>query len=246
MKKKIEAGDVFPISSGGSVTVVKYRGCYEVVIKHNDDHGHVAIVEAGNLRAGRVKNPYHPSVLGVGYVGVGDHVVTIDGKITRAYHAWNHMMERCYSAEYQEKNPTYIGCTVHSNWRNYQVFAGWFESQRYYDGFELDKDLITEGNKVYSADTCALVPKQLNGLLNDRGNARGDLPQGVGEQGEKYQALLSVDGERHYLGTYPTPEEAFIHYKLAKEDNIKRMAEKFRFLIEHRVYVALLRYEVKP
>ena len=246
MKKKIESGDVFPINSDGHVTVVEYRGSYEVVVKHNDEHGHVAIVTAQHLRNGGVRNPYSPSVHGVGYVGVGDYVVTIDGKVTCAYATWHGMMKRCYSAECQERQPTYRGCTVHLDWHNYQVFAEWFERQHYDEGFAHDKDLITEGNKVYSADTCALVPQQINNLLNDHGNTRGDLPQGVVKQGKKYQARLSVDGKLNYLGVYPTPEESFIHYKLAKEYNIKRMAEKWRFLIEHRVYIALLRYEVKP
>lgn len=244
--KKIEVGDMFQANEGGSVTVIEYRNSREVVIKHNDRYGHVATVTAGQLRNGEVKNPYRRSVYGVGFVGVGEHTTYINGKHTPAYKTWRGMLKRCYDPKYHARNPTYIGCSVSAEWHNFQNFAEWFEKQYRADGFELDKDLLAAGNKVYSADTCVFIPQQLNKLLNDRGNAHGDLPQGVTRDRKGYRARLRIDGKQHYLGTYVTPEEAFQAYKKAKEANVKRMAEKWRFLIEHCVYIALLRHEVKP
>ena len=242
--KQIEAGDVFTTNEGGSVTVIKYRNSGEVVVIHNDSNGHVVVVQAGNLRDGRVKNPYHRSIFGVGFVGVGNHLVSVNGKHTPAYKTWRGMFERCYNPKFHARYPTYIGCSVHPDWHNFQSFAEWFERQYFATCWQLDKDLIVEGNKVYSVDTCVFLPSQLNTLLCDSGASRGDLPQGVVRNGKGYRAQIGVDGNRHYLGMHATPDDAFEVYKLAKEANVKRMAEQYKCLIDPRVYDSLMRYEV--
>ena len=72
------------------------------------------------------------------------------------YRRWVHMLERCYSERYQEKKPTYIGCTVCEEWLRFSNFKSWMETQDW-EGKHLDKDLLVEGNKIYSPDTCILV-----------------------------------------------------------------------------------------
>lgn len=242
--KQIISGDVFTTNEGGSVTVVEYRGAFEVVIKHDDSHEHIATVTAQHLRNGGVRNPYRPSVYGIGFMGVGEHPASVNGKDTPAYKTWSSMLRRCHCPKLHARKPTYANCSVHPNWHNFQVFAEWFERQYFATCWHLDKDLIVEGNKIYSADNCVFVPSQLNTLLTDCGNARSDLPQGVSPNGKGYLAKLRIDGKRHSLGTYATPEEAFQVYKKAKEANVKRMAEQYKFLIDPRVYDSLMRYEV--
>lgn len=244
MKKKIEAGDVFNINSGGSVTVIDYIRGHEVVVKHNDQYGHIATVQAGSLRKGKIKNPYHPNVFGIGFIGVGEHVSGVNGKNTPVYTAWKTMISRCYDPKYHARCPTYIGCSVHSDWHNFQVFAEWYKQQPRAEGWHLDKDLITEGNKIYSADTCVFVPPLINTLLSDSRGSRGDLPQGVSRSKGKYRARLNVGGEHHELGEYTTPEKAFEIYKFAKEANVKHVADKYKNLIDPRVYSSLMRYKV--
>lgn len=48
-----------------------------------------------------------------------------------------------------------------------------------------------------------------------------------------------------YLGTYDTPEEAFMVYKTAKENHIKEMADKYKDLIPKKLYDAMYEYEVE-
>ena len=243
--KQIKTGDVFPTNEGGDVTVIEYRGAFEGLVKHNDNHCHVATVRAGDLRKGKVKNPYLPSVHGVGFIGIGNHVAKRNGKGTPAYTTWQGMLRRCYCPKKHAKQPTYADCSVHPKWHNFQVFAEWFEQQYFATCWQLDKDLIVEGNKVYSDTTCVFVPQQINKLLTDCGASRGGLPQGVRRNGKGYQAQLSVDGNQYQLGTYATPEEAFEVYKLAKEANVKRMAEQYKCLIDPRVYDSLMRYAIE-
>ena len=92
-----------------------------------------------NIVKGEICNPYHKSVCGVGYFGVGKYNSKINYK---AYKTWDSMIKRCYSEKEQEKCPTYIGCFVNERWHNFQNFAEWFCAQEHHDkGFVVDKDL---------------------------------------------------------------------------------------------------------
>ncbi|WP_423172691.1 hypothetical protein, partial [Stenotrophomonas sp. CASM112] len=46
-------------------------------------------------------------------------------------------------------------------------------------GFELDKDLLIKGNKVYSENTCIFIPAEINLLLIKREASRGEHLIGV-------------------------------------------------------------------
>ncbi len=73
MKNKIEAGDVFNINSGGSVTVLEFVSRSNITAVHNDAFEHRFKTTAYNLERGQVKNPFSPSVFGVGYLGYGKY-----------------------------------------------------------------------------------------------------------------------------------------------------------------------------
>lgn len=94
------------------------------------------------------------------------------------YRVWTNMLVRCYSTKKQEKYPTYKGCTVSDEWLTFSVFKSWMEKQDW-DGKQLDKDLLFEGNKVYSAETCVFVTKEVNMFTTERCAARGEWPIGV-------------------------------------------------------------------
>lgn len=244
--KKIGVGDDFPTNEGGRVVVVEYVDAQNVLVKHLDDYGYEVVVRAGDMRKGRVKNPYRPSVYGVGFIGTGEYKVREGDKKTIEYVTWYNMLTRCYCPKKHEKNPTYIGCSVDERWHNFQVFGKWFNEQRRDDGWQLDKDLLKDGNKVYSPETCRFIPSQLNSLLTDSGRARGELSQGVSTHRVKYKAEIRTDGERIYLGIYPTEAQAFAVYKKAKEENIKRMANVYKDEICPLVYQSLMAYDIKP
>lgn len=94
------------------------------------------------------------------------------------YRAWKNMLQRCYSARIHERYPTYIGCTVSKEWHTFSSFKAWMEKQAW-EGKHLDKDLLFEGNKVYSAEKCVFVTGLVNGFITDSGASRGDLLIGV-------------------------------------------------------------------
>ena len=181
-------------------------------------------------------------------VGINDRSVatTLNGKITKEYTLWHDMLKRCYSKPYLEDRPTYIGCSVSDNFKYYHLFHVWCQTQIGFNntGYQLDKDLLIKGNKLYSEDTCVFIPKELNALLIKTAACRGLLPIGVNKQGSKFLARCNLVGKRIYLGVFDTPELAFQAYKTFKEAHIKEQAELYKDSIEPRAYQALLNYEV--
>ena len=94
------------------------------------------------------------------------------------YRTWTNMLKRCYSSKYQETRPTYKGCRVSEEWLTFSVFKNWMEKQDW-EGKQLDKDLLFEENKVYTADTCVFVTQTVNKFTIDSGAKRGEWLIGV-------------------------------------------------------------------
>lgn len=181
-------------------------------------------------------------------VGVNDrkYLAHINGKKLKEYALWNSLLSRCYDPKYQKLRPTYAGCSVSENFKSYAYFHEWVQQQIGFgrESFQLDKDLLFKGNKLYSEDTCIFLPSQLNSLLLSSKATRGGLPVGVSAERGKFTANCSTYKPSRRVGLFNTPELAFQAYKQAKEDFIKLQAEKWRDFIDVRAYEALMRYEV--
>ena len=162
---------------------------------------------------------------------------------------WRDMLRRCYVPSIQAKYPTYIGCTVSDTFKVYDSFQDWYFDQVacLIKGWQIDKDLLIKGNKLYSEDTCTLLPKEINIALINCKAKRGCLPVGVSASSTKgkYLSQISLDGRSEYLGTFSTAEQAFLAYKQAKEAHIKEVANKWKDQIDPRVYEALMKYQVE-
>lgn len=143
------------------------------------------------------------------------------------YNRWKHMLQRCYSAQCQNKNPTYKGCSVCDEWLLFSNFKAWMETQDW-EGKQLDKDVLSTGNRIYSPNTCVFVSQEVNSFLIDCTKARGDYPLGVvwNKQVQKYQVYISVGGKAKYLGLFICPEEAHLVWKMAKYQQAVVLAGK--------------------
>ena len=232
-------GEKHITNEGYEIEIIKYFSNINCTIQFKDglqikNRQYVSIVK------GIIKNPNHKSVLNIGFLGVGDYGSKTHIKI---YNTWNSMLKRCYYEKYQEKQPTYIGCTVEESWHNFQVFAEWYD-KNYIEDFALDKDILSKGNKVYSPETCCFVPKIINNLFTGIRLNRGKYPIGVSKNGNKFRAELNINGEHFILGTFDTPEEAFKAYKVAKEAHLKEMASLWRGRITEQVYKVMINYQV--
>ena len=183
-------------------------------------------------------------------VGINDWAgnISVNGKPIMEYTLWQGMLRRCFDEKYKQRQPTYEDVTCSKEWLSMTPFIEDVSKMKGYDleGWEFDKDILQKGNKLYSKDICCFVPAEINSLLIKSDNARGEWPVGVHfhKPSGKFVAQLRINGKRKHLGYFTTPEEAFQAYKLAKEDQIKVVAEKWQHHLDERVYQALLDYEV--
>lgn len=179
--------------------------------------------------------------------GNGKFSSRVGGVITREYMIWGGIFTRCTSEKYSRRFPTYADCDASENFKNFQYFAEWCQGQVGFDQskWELDKDILIKGNKIYSEDNCVFLPKEINYLFVKRNSERGNLPIGVflHKGTGKYIAACSQGKNRKaYIGLFNTPQEAFYNYKTVKENYIKVVAEKYKCDIDERLYYALLSY----
>ena len=160
---------------------------------------------------------------------------------------------QCYSVvmtqKYHEKYPTYKGCSVCEEWWNFQNFAEWYEDNFYTIEGEkicLDKDILVKGNKIYSPKTCTFVSNRINSLFTKNNKSRGELPIGVTKRKNGHQVYCNNGSGKYIcLGTFDTPHEAFLMYKINKELVIQGIANEYKDKIPTKLYEALMEYEVK-
>ena len=127
------------------------------------------------------------------------------------YRAWGDMLKRRYSIKTQDKCPTYKGCTVSEEWLVFSKFKAWMEKQDW-EGNQLDKDLLLEGNKIYSAETCVFVTRGVNMFTTDRSNDRGEWLIGVywHKAAGKFKSTCSnpFTNKPDHLGLFDSEQEA--------------------------------------
>lgn len=172
-----------------------------------------------------------------------------NGKMKKEYELWTSMLKRCLDSKENIKDESYVNCKISKNFKNYSYFHEWCQSQVGFndDDFQLDKDLLIKGNKIYSEDTCVFVPRKLNQLLVKARKRRGNQPIGVAYNKNygKFQAQISIDGTSNLIGYFDDETDAFNAYKEKKEVLIKSLAEEYKSRIDERVYYSLINYIVE-
>ena len=141
----------------------------------------------------------------------------VDGKIKYCpyFSVWRDMIKRGYSTKYKSKYPTYNDCSVCTEWKSFTSFKLWMEKQDW-EGNDLDKDILFEGNKTYSPDRCVFVTHETNSFMV---NCSNSSTAGVFESKGKYVARVRIgNGERLTIGTYHTIEQAHCAYALKKRE----------------------------
>lgn len=171
-------------------------------------------------------------VYGIG-INDADYVVqkSINGKrdVCPFYQTWNNMLMRCYSNKYQETRPTYVDCSVCDEWLVFSNFKAWMETKDW-KGKRLDKDILAEGNKIYSPNNCIFVSDQLNKFMNNHGATKGDCPTGCywSKRDKKYQAQCRnpFTSKVENLGLFTDDQAAHKAWKSRKHEFACEYAEQ--------------------
>lgn len=241
MKKGVVVGGVYTTNNCGYLKVIEYTNYKEVVVEFIAT-GYTTTVQVKSILMGSVKDRLAPSVCGVGYMGVGAHGAYCDGKVSPAYVSWKSMMNRCYNGKFQKRSPTYQGCTVDDRWHNFQNFANWFNIN-HKDGYQLDKDILISGNKLYSPETCILVPASVNCFISSSTAPNSKYPIGVNY--DKYMrgfkaSCCDSSGVQRHIGLYIDPYTAHDAWKKRKLEVLLEMKEDID-RIDDRIYPSIIR-----
>lgn len=188
-----------------------------------------------------------------GFYNSGGKHYTRRGNIkTPACRLWENIRIRCDILSKKERFKNYREVIVCEEWKDFQVFAEWFEeatkSIYYKQGWELDKDILSPKDiKIYSPQTCCFIPSEINRSIQTSKNKRGEFPIGVCKQSNGISVRYECVDERFIVNKYLSKdrvEEAFLMYKVAKEGYVKTLAEKYAQNLDPRVYEYLMNYEV--
>ena len=219
----------------------------KILVESLEWRPYTTIIRKESVVKGAVMYPYGKGKLG-GYRGEGKW----DASATNPhYRHWMSLFIRCYKSS-DEWQPTYQDCEISEEWHNLQNFCDWsvdnFPKDTFGMKWELDKDLLVKGNKTYGPATCCYLPKELNLFL-----ARVDdvaiyeytttdnriLYRVWVRQGKK-----TVGDNNHYVGSYPSYEEALIVWGEKKKQRHTALCEKYKDILPTDVYTAFKNLDI--
>ena len=217
-------GRTFMSTNSGKFLVTEYFNYDKIAIVFLNT-GYRMLARANNIGKGEVKDPYAPSIIGVGYVGVGPYSVDGTPFERMIYSRWRGILDRCYVKKEGHKS-------VHPEWFNFQYFAAWFTSEfytvPYYSMYDMavDKDVLFPGNEEYGPYRCLILPGFINSKvqLKDFDRKRiNDLLTGKMTQFE----ILKL-----------------FKYKEAREARIRSLADEHRNILPPHVFMAIKQYRM--
>lgn len=244
---------------GDKMQIIVYNGYDNIIVRFMDNWKCEVKTQYVNFIRGNVKN-YNKVIYGNhGFLGQGPYTSEHKDKngkriIHNEYSIWKNMHER--AGNFDGMHPSYVDVTVCEEWWNYQNFAKWYNDHKYEikgDFLCLDKDILNPTGRVYSPENCCLVPNTINEVFKDFVNYKRDgLPIGVTRRNDsksiKYRARTTTVDETGRIvyknKTFDNVLDAFNYYKECKEKYIKFLAEKYKNVIEEKVYKKLIEYEV--
>lgn len=221
----IKVGDIFPSNECGNFEILELIEARKEFDENGKAKyiprsakvrfiltGYETITRVGHVQDGGIRDPYYPSVYGVGYVG--NAKASINGKHKPLYKIWSNMIRRCYSKEFKDYN-IYggAGVTVCDRWLCFEFFEidaqllpGYQEminnpSIQYH----LDKDTLQAGvpsnQKVYSPTTCMWIPvieNTIRATIDNKSNCQSN-----------------------YFYTYPLPNNGGYNVRITNKDTNK-------------------------
>lgn len=178
------------------------------------------------------------SVCGVGYLGCNK--VDVYSKV---YRKWANMIQRCYYDIVHEYKPYYKPCTVSEEWLNFSNFKVWYDENNIAGKkFDLDKDILIQGNTEYAPDTCALVSHYTNTIFESRG-----IKNNIVENSKTgmFDVAMLLLGKKMDVGSFGTKKMAQKELFEYKKDYIRQFARKSKKQVPEKVYQAMMNWKVE-
>ena len=240
---------------GYLMKIISYNTYNDIEVEFAEPYHCVIKTGTGHFLNGGVVNPYAPTICGVGIVGNKYATYIKDSKKSlKEYGIWCSMLKRCFDGKYKEKFPTYLDSTCNPIWYYYDNFYEWIHEQANYNvvknmDYNIDKDILFKGNKIYAPEKCIIIPQRVNKLFTKCDANRGEYPIGVCRDNYSgYYASYCNDGKGQvHIGNYKDINTAFEKYKEYKEEIIKSVAEEeyLKGTITKECYNAMIKYQVE-
>ena len=178
------------------------------------------------------------SFFGIGYLGCGD--ADVRGEI---YIKWANMMQRCYSEVTHRLKPYYKDCRGCEEWQNFSNFREWYR-ENIIEGrkFDLDKDILVQGNNVYGPNTCSLVTHYANTIFQRRGIETNIVQNSVSG---KFDASVYILGKTKQIGSFDSRDEAEKMLLLYRKELINKFARRNRNKVPYKVYEAMMKWDTE-
>lgn len=237
-------GQIYESNNFGKFKIIDYTNRSNVIIEFLNT-GFNKKTTMQRVEKGDIKDDLVPSIEGIGF-NDGKYSKYYTGGRSIYYYRWVNMLRRVKNTQNKFE---YENVSCSQRWLYFSKFLDDIHEIENLDqlDWELDKDILFKGNRTYSKETCCFVPSKINSLLISARLRRGNYPIGVrySDRDKLYQSTISIDGKRKSLGCYKTAEEAFYAYKVAKEENIKRVADEYKGIIADNVYNALYNWQIE-
>lgn len=243
--KKYDIGTIHETKQGCKLKIIKDISNTRKKIMFLDDFGYITETPTTSILAGSIKNPYHPTLLGKGYLGEGIYTSK-----DLHYKIWKEVLKKVYH-ENRKSLGNFKKVKLSKDWHNYQNFAndinlmyGFTLKDENGDFYCLNESILSKDKRVFSNKTCLFVPPRINKFLSQNKKKDGGLPTGVKyrHQDRRYEARMRVDGKSFYLGSCLTIEMAREFYVKARNERARHLAEAYRGKVDPRVTTFLENY----
>ena len=206
--RRYKIGEVGTNNKGYQYIIVKEYTNNTRLIRFLES-GYLLFAKFKELDKGKIKDPYQPSVCGVGIIGLKiDHPQS-----HYLYDRWRDMLRRCYDKNcklYDSYGGS--GVTVCDEWKYFKNYIEDIESLPNADKLKLknecwqiDKDIIKENNKIYCKEYCSVV------TAIDNVMERVDRVGAVGLTCRKPLLMFDLQGE--FISEFIDSKHAFIYLK---------------------------------
>lgn len=138
---------------------------------------------------------------------------------------WQNVLNRTVYLDLN-KNPSYAECFLNKEWYRFSNFKRWARLN-YRAGWELDKDLLLEGNKEYGPDTCVYVPRYVNNCLKMSNKGSNRMLGVTLDKSGSYRAGISEFGVKISLGSYKDESDAHKAWQLRKSQYLQKIVVKY-------------------
>lgn len=187
------------------------------------------------VKSGVIKNPYQKSILNIGAFGDVSrfNLELLEPKQRKyLYDLYRDMIKRIYNPRNIYEINSYDKSLLDNRWFTYENFLNWVfndKGNNFHYYYNLDKDLIKPGNKIYGPDTCIFLPDHLNKAISINKTTL-NLSQGVikNKDGKrKYGAVIRSNffNLKHDFNLTFSEAESFLKYAAAKHYILKMYAQ---------------------